>query len=358
MEDEPDSLMRSSTIHDDSDEDDLLQNSVPLDDQLFGVSKKEDESDFKPGLKISNISDDRKRISLRDLLPEFELSKVERLQSELKASEQIRKKVESENLDLQRRIKDLEFELEKQKEYSNTLILKQQDYNENMLKRIQLGESTTEEDKLDSESTEAKQDMYEENMISFSFNQALVKYENAQSLHSPYFDEWDEKIDIIYDVFNRWTIHLNRIIENSRNSSKSLSDLHKIIMEDLTIFDFSTEIVNDLYSFADMLKELSSMQESLYESVRASLLEYINEFNKLLIKKVKDNKKVYNKHFDDYFNLVSKLPNQKKSASLEELNLKIDDSKKDLELLRIQYIDNLNEIIIHTKVDMIDKVCV
>lgn len=129
-------------------------------------------------------------------------------------------------------------------------------------------------------------------------------------------------------------------------------------MEDLIAFDFSTEIVNDLYSFADMLREIASMQDSLYESVKTSLLEYIKEFNENFVMKVKENKKVYNKKFDEYFNFVSKLVSTKKNASPDTLQHKITESKKDLELIKISYLDNLNEIIIHTKVDLIDKVCV
>jgi hypothetical protein len=126
-------------------------------------------------------------------------------------------------------------------------------------------------------------------------------------------------------------------------------------MEDLIAFDFSTEIVNDLYSFADMLRELASMQDSLYESVKTTLHEYVKEFNDNFVAKVKDSKKIYNKKFDEYYSYISKLVSGKKS-SLDALNQKISNSKKDLELIRISYLDSLNEIIIHTKVDLIDKV--
>jgi hypothetical protein len=126
-------------------------------------------------------------------------------------------------------------------------------------------------------------------------------------------------------------------------------------MEDLIAFDFSTEIVNDLYSFADMLRELASMQDSLYESVKTTLHEYVKEFNDNFVAKVKDSKKIYNKKFDEYYSYISKLVSGKKS-SLDALNQKISDSKKDLEIIRISYLDSLNEIIIHTKVDLIDKV--
>ena len=190
-----------------------------------------------------------------------------------------------------------------------------------------------------------------------SFNQALVKYEGGQNLHSPYFEEWDDKIDLIYDVFSRWIKKLEAITSTGTQYSKSLYEMHKTFMEDLIAFDFSTEIVNDLYSFADMLKELSSMHEALYESINSSLLEYIKEFNEKFVMKVKDSKKIYNKYFDDYFNTVSKQLNQKaKSGSADILKSKISSSKKDLELIKMSYLDNLNEVIIHTKVDLIDKV--
>ena len=202
-------------------------------------------------------------------------------------------------------------------------------------------------------------DLYDENIISMSFNQALVKYEGGQNLHSPYFEEWDDKIDLIYDVFSRWIKKLEAITSTGTQYSKSLYEMHKTFMEDLIAFDFSTEIVNDLYSFADMLKELSSMHEALYESINSSLLEYIKEFNEKFVMKVKDSKKIYNKYFDDYFNTVSKQLNQKaKSGSADILKSKISSSKKDLELIKMSYLDNLNEVIIHTKVDLIDKVWV
>ena len=44
-----------------------------------------------PRLKLSSSNDEQRRLSLLDILPEFELTKIERLQSELKASEQVRK---------------------------------------------------------------------------------------------------------------------------------------------------------------------------------------------------------------------------------------------------------------------------
>lgn len=128
-------------------------------------------------------------------------------------------------------------------------------------------------------------------------------------------------------------------------------------MEDLIAFDFSTEIVNDLYSFADMLRELASMQDSLYESVRSSLLEYIKEFEENFILKVKDEKKLYNKKFDEYFNNISKQVVPKKTSP-ELIQQKIVDSKVELDDIKLRYLDKLNEIIIHTKVDLIDKVCV
>ena len=209
------------------------------------------------------------------------------------------------------------------------------------------------------DTSDSKIDMYDENMISLSFNQALVKYEGGQNLHSPYFEEWDEKIDLIHDVFSRWSKQLETITFTGAQYSKALYEMHKTFMEDLIAFDFSTEIVNDLYSFADMLKELSSMHEALFESIKSSMIEYIKEFNEKIVMKVKDNKKVYNKYFDDYFNIVSKQLNQRsKSGSIEAIRKRIADSKKDLELLRMSYLDSLNEVIIHTKVDLIDKVCV
>ena len=267
-------------------------------------------------------------------------------------------KVEEQNLDLQKRIKDLEFELEKQQEYNKTLIQKQKDYNEEMAKNLKGENVNVNENCKDStpKSPDTKRELYDENIISMSFNQALIKYESGQSLHSPYFEEWDEKIDIIQEVFSRWAINIESVINTGHENSRTLSNLQKIFMEDLTSFDFSTEIVNDLYSFADMLKEFASMQDALYESVRSSLLEYIREFNKNFVMKVKENKKVYNKHFDEYYNIVSKIIHAKKGSNIEELNNKIDDHKRDLELIRMQYVDSLNEIIIHTKVDLIDKV--
>jgi hypothetical protein len=53
-----------------------------------------------------------------------------------------------------------------------------------------------------------------------SFNQALVKYEYGQTLHSPYFEEWDEKIDYIFEVFKRWAFHLEKISQSGHESSR------------------------------------------------------------------------------------------------------------------------------------------
>jgi len=310
------------------------------------------------------IKEEKRRTPLIESLPEFELTQIEKLEWELRASEQIRAKLETDNLDLCKRIRSLEFELEKQIEYNKELKNKQSSYKEEVLMSLSSKISQENENaKVESDSDfsspwDSRRELYDENMISMKFNQSLVKYESGQSLHSPYFEEWDEKIDNIQEVFSRWIIHLERIVESSGVSSKTLTELQKVFMEDLTAFDFSTEVVNDLYSFADMIKELASMQEALYESLQSLFIEYIKEFNKNFVMKVKENKKIYNKQFDDYYNLISKKINIKKEAALEDLNSKIDDSKKELELAHVNYVDSLNEIIIHTKVDLIDKVCV
>lgn len=330
----------------------------------FTRHSTEIDRDNPPKFPRSSFSRDIIRPSVLDTLPEFELTKIERLESELRVSEERRKKAEQENIELYQKIREVEHELEKQIEYNRVLKEKQTEYNEKIVKQLTRDRDVSpllDNSPIESgsaRSNESRSELYDENMISMSFNQALVKYENGQTLHSPYFEEWDEKIDLISDVFNRWTIHLERIAESGRESSKHLHELHKIFMEDLIAFDFSTEIVNDLYSFADMLRELASMQDSLYESVKSSLLEYIKEFNEKFVVKVKEEKKVYNKKFDEYYNNVSKLVNFKKSPSSESLNNKISEAKKALEQIRVSYLDNLNEIIIHTKVDLIDKVCV
>ena len=303
-----------------------------------------------------------RRPSILDSLPEFELTKIERLESELKVSEQRRKRVEEDNISLQKRIQALEYEVEKQSEFNTALKIKQKKYNEDVVKKFcKKAEENCDEDspKTDGSrfSMESRNELYDENIISLSFNQALVKYEGGQTLHSPYFEEWDEKIDNIQAVFKRWALNITKIAKSGQESSKNLDNLHKILMEDLTAFDFSTEIVNDLFCFADMLRELASMQDALYESVKSTLLEYIKEFDQKFITKVKEEKKMYNKKFDEYYNNVSKLVMPKK-ATAETINMKIIESKDELEDIKINYLDSLNEIIIHTKIDLIDKVCV
>lgn len=371
------------TIHDDSDDIDFCEEDKDAEGKPIKGSKAkktvsmgqikksaikftkhntEADPNTMSKFNISTLAKEIRRSSILDTLPEFELSKIERLEGELKVSESHRHKVEQENLDLHKRIKELELELEKQIEFNTKLKEKQKEYNENVYKQLTKNYETSpgvSEGSIDTPGNSSeKSDLYDENMISMSFNQALVKYENGQTLHSPYFSEWDEKIDLIQEVFKRWGSNLEKIAQAGHESSKTLNDLHKILMEDLIAFDFSTEIVNDLYSFADMLRELSSMQDSLYDSVKSSLQEYIKEFTQNFISKVKDSKKVYNKKFDEYYNFINKLVTSRKSASPEVLQAKIDETRKDLELIRISYLDNLNEIIIHTKVDLIDKVCV
>lgn len=158
------------------------------------------------------------RASILDSLPEFELTKIERLESELKVSEQRRQKVEEENLFLHKRIKELENEVEKQVEFNKTLKDKQKEYNRDVLKRLKresmdADEFFEEEKDNERHSTESKSELYDENMISFSFNQALVKYEGNQTLHSPYFEEWDEKMDHIEAVFQRWALGIDKIAQ-------------------------------------------------------------------------------------------------------------------------------------------------
>ncbi|CAI2386224.1 unnamed protein product [Moneuplotes crassus] len=363
-------------IHDDSDDQEASedQDDQPFERKNEKVVKKIKKSSIKyhsmkgdgiPGPTFEGaktLEAHIQRASILDSLPEFELTKVERLESELKVSEQRRQKVEEENLSLHKRIKELENEVEKQAEFNKTLKDKQKEYNRDVLKRFKResmdGDEFFDEEKdSDKHSTESKSELYDENMISFSFNQALVKYEGNQTLHSPYFEEWDEKMDHIEAVFQRWALGIDKIAQCGHESSKNLHELHKIFMEDLIAFDFSTEIVNDLYSFADMLRELASMQDSLYESVRSSLLEYIKEFEENFISKVKDEKKLYNKKFDEYFNNISKQVVPKKTSP-ELIQQKIVDSKVELGDIKLRYLDKLNEIIIHTKVDLIDKVCV
>lgn len=276
---------------------------------------------------------------------------------QLKVSENRRIRSLKENAQLTQRIKELELELENQLEINRSLKTLPRLSSEGANKLsggAQKGNNTKELEVL----PEQRSNLVDEHMILMSFNQALVKYKSGQSLHSPYFEEWDEKIDLISEVFKRWAKHFEAIAEAGNQSSKAMYELQKVLMEDLITFDFSTEIVNDVYSFADMIKELSSMQESLYESVKSSLLEYIKEFNEKIVMKVKENKKTYNKFFEDYYSLVEKMAHQKKPSSLETLKKKIVDVRKDLELVRIAYLDSLNEVIIHTKVDLIDKVCV
>ena len=74
-------------------------------------------------------------------MPEFELSKIERLESELKVSETKRVQAEKDNDQLLHRIKDLELQLAKEVEYNATLKSKQKQYNEEVYKIIskQLG---------------------------------------------------------------------------------------------------------------------------------------------------------------------------------------------------------------------------
>ena len=74
-------------------------------------------------------------------MPEFELSKIERLESELKVSETKRVQAEKDNNQLLHRIKDLELQLAKEVEYNATLKSKQKQYNEEVYKIIskQLG---------------------------------------------------------------------------------------------------------------------------------------------------------------------------------------------------------------------------
>lgn len=367
-----------ATIHDDSDdgidfwsEEAKKAQSTSPDKQGHTTIKKSSiqfsrsslDRNSGPRFDVNALNNELRRPSILDTLPEFELTKIERLECELKVSESRRQKVETENLDLQKKIKHLENELEKQEEYNKTLKEKQKAHSDEvfnkLIKKLNIDSDTSPVSAPNSVfSVDSKTDLYDENMISMSFNQALVKYQQGQTLHSPYFEEWDEKIDYIYEVFNRWTLNLDKIAKTGHESSHALDELHRILMEDLIAFDFSTEIVNDLYTFADMLRELASMQDSLYESVKSTLHDYIQEFNENFVKKVKESKKTYNKKFDDYFNNVSKLVSSKKNSNTEAHYQKINEAKDNLEEVRISFLDSLNEIIIHTKVDLIDKVWV
>ena len=84
----------------------------------------------------NNIRSSLKRTSILDSLPEFELSKIERLEAELKVSETKRNCAEKENEQLIKRIKELELQLEKEIEYNSSLKTKQKQYNEEVYKML------------------------------------------------------------------------------------------------------------------------------------------------------------------------------------------------------------------------------
>lgn len=60
-------------------------------------------------------------------------------------------------------------------------------------------------------------------------------------------------------VFKRWEHHAEQVYLKGLDLNYALNELQRVFMDDLTSFDFSTEIVNDLYTFSDLLREVVAM---------------------------------------------------------------------------------------------------
>jgi len=113
-----------------------------------------------------------------------------------------------------------------------------------------------------------------------------------------------------------------------------------------------------IYTFGDLLRDVHTTQEVFFSQLKNTFLEYISDFENRFIGPIASAKHRYMKSFDSFYGLIQMMPNFTKKQKGFQLEPKILEAKRMMDSDKINYLDSVNDLIIHSKIDLVDQICV